>query len=159
MLLFARSMQSLKGSMQPLMTLQVLGLMGMLPAAAQSPGIDILSRKGSLVLSNVPGPQAPLYMCGQRISEMYFWVPQSGSIGIGISILSYAGKVFFGVISGTGHAPFPDAIVASFTPEFEKLLIGVTVGALAGKENMNRRQREKRSRLGKKRPRRKHQSK
>jgi hypothetical protein len=63
------------------------------------------------------------------------------------------------VMSGTGHAPFPDAIVASFTPEFEKLLIGVTVGALAGKENMNRRQREKRSRLGKKRPRRKHQSK
>ena len=71
-------------------------MLGMLPAGVQAPAIEMFSRKGSLVASNVPGPQSPLYLCGQRIVEMYFWVPQSGSIGIGVSILSYAGKVFFG---------------------------------------------------------------
>jgi diacylglycerol O-acyltransferase len=130
------TMRSLKGSMQPPMTLQVLGLMGMLPAAVQSSSVDLLSRKSSLVLSNVPGPQAPLFVCGQRVSEMYFWVPQSGSIGVGVSVLSYAGKVFFGMISGTHPVPDPHAIASRFGGEFEKLLLGVMVGALAAKDQI-----------------------
>ena len=81
----------LKGSQQPPMTLTVLGTAGLLPNAA-GPRHRTVQPQGSLVASNVPGPQAPLYMCGQRIAEMHFWVPQSGSIGVGISILSYAGQ-------------------------------------------------------------------
>ena len=100
------TMRALKGSLQPPMTLMVLGMMGMLPAVVQSPAIELFSRKGTVVASNVPGPQAPLYLCGQRIAEMYFWVPQSGSMGIGVSILSYAGKVFIGMIAD--HALIPD---------------------------------------------------
>ncbi|HQR25329.1 MAG TPA: wax ester/triacylglycerol synthase family O-acyltransferase [Steroidobacteraceae bacterium] len=125
------TMTALKGSMQPPMTLMVLGLMGLLPAALQAPAIDIFSRKGSAVVSNVPGPQAPLQMCGQRISEMYFWVPQSGTIGVGISILSYAGQVFFGMISDRNLVSDPGAVMAQVGPEFEKLLLSVTVGVLA----------------------------
>ena len=73
-------------------------------------------------------------MCGQRISEMYFWVPQSGSMGIGISILSYAGQVFFGIIADESLIDDPQAVVDRFAPEFERLLLAVAVGALAGKE-------------------------
>jgi diacylglycerol O-acyltransferase / wax synthase len=125
------TMRALKGSLQPPMTLMVLGMMGMVPAALQGPAIELFSRKGSVVASNVPGPQAPLYMCGQEISEMYFWVPQSGSMGIGISILSYAGKVFFGMIADRRLVADPQSVVDRFQPEFEKLLLAVTVGALA----------------------------
>ena len=89
--------------MQPPLTLTLLGLLGLLPNAVQAPAIELFSRKGSLVASNVPGPQAPLYLCGQRIEEVHFWVPQSGSIGVGVSILSYAGKVFFGLIAARVH--------------------------------------------------------
>jgi WS/DGAT/MGAT family acyltransferase len=128
------TMAALKGSMQPPMTLMVLGLMGMLPAVVQTPAIEMFSRKGSLVASNVPGPQAPLYMCGQRISEMYFWVPQSGTMGIGISILSYAGQVFFGIIADSNLVDDPQSVVNRFAPEFERLLLAVTVGAIAVKE-------------------------
>jgi WS/DGAT/MGAT family acyltransferase len=127
------TMVSLKGSLQPPMSLMVLGLMGLLPAAVQAPAIELFSRKGSLVASNVPGPQAPLYMCGQRISEMYFWVPQSGTMGIGISILSYAGQVFFGIIADDRLIDDPQAVVDRIGPEFERLLLAVTVGALATK--------------------------
>ena len=103
------TMRALKGSLQPPMTLMVLGMMGMLPAVLQSPAIEMFSRKGTVVASNVPGPQAPLYLCGQRIAEMYFWVPQSGSMGIGVSILSYAGKVFLGMITDRDTHPGPAA--------------------------------------------------
>jgi WS/DGAT/MGAT family acyltransferase len=128
------TMRALKGSLQPPMTLMVLGILGLVPAALQAPAIEMFSRKGSLVASNVPGPQSPLYMCGQKISEMYFWVPQSGSMGIGISILSYAGKVFFGMIADRGLVPDPQSVVDRFQPEFERLLLAVTVGALALRE-------------------------
>ena len=115
------TMTALKGSMQPPMTLMVLGVLGMLPATLQAPAVELLSRKGSAVVSNVPGPQAPLLMCGQRISEMYFWVPQSGSIGVGISILSYAGRVHFGMISDDALVSEPAEVIARIRPNFEAL--------------------------------------
>jgi len=138
------TMVSLKGSMQPPMTLIVLGLMGLLPAALQALAIEMFSRKGSAVVSNVPGPQAPLTMCGQRVSEMYFWVPQSGSIGVGISILTYAGKVYFGMIADRNLVKDPGKVVARFAPEFEKLLLAVTVGALATREKAHTERRTRR---------------
>lgn len=133
-----QTMRSLKESLQPEMTLQVLGLLGLLPAGLQTLAVETLSRKSSVVASNVPGAQTPIYMCGQRISEMYFWVPQSGSIGVGISILSYAGQVCFGVISDAGLISEPHSLVDRFEPEFEKLLLGVTMGALASRDQATR---------------------
>ena len=51
-----------------------------------------------------------------------FWVPQNGQIGLGISILSYNQKVFFGLISDRRLVTDPGDIIARFKPEFEKLL-------------------------------------
>ena len=124
------TMRELKGSQQPTLTLTVLGLLGMMPNVVQGPAIELFSRKGSLVASNMPGPQAPLYLCGQRISEMHFWVPQSGSIGVGVSILSYAGKVFFGLIADRACIDDPSRVVDRLAPEFERLLLAATVGML-----------------------------
>lgn len=51
-----------------------------------------------------------------------FWVPQSGSIGIGLSILSYDGSVRFGVIADRQCLAEPQALVDRFRPELEALL-------------------------------------
>ena len=51
-----------------------------------------------------------------------FWVPQNGNIGLGISILSYNGKVFFGLISDHRLLSDPSAVITRFKKEFEKLL-------------------------------------
>jgi len=128
------SMTRLKGSMQPAMSLLTLGILGFMPAVVQTPAIDLFSRKASAVVSNVPGPQAPLYLCGQRISEMYFWVPQSGTIGTGLSVLTYAGQVYFGVIGDRQVVPDPHGIADRFGPEFERLLLATTMGMLALRE-------------------------
>lgn len=51
-----------------------------------------------------------------------FWVPQSGGVGLGVSILSYAGWVRLGVLVDEGLVPDPEAIVAAFHAEFDALL-------------------------------------
>ena len=52
-----------------------------------------------------------------------FWVPASGDIGVGVSILSYGGGVQFGLITDEALCADPQAIVDRFEPEFEKLLL------------------------------------
>jgi hypothetical protein len=42
---------------------------------------------------------------------------------MGVSILTYAGRVQFGLITDAGLCPDPEAIIANFAPEFEKLLM------------------------------------
>ena len=73
-------------------------------------------------MTNVPGPKEPLHLCGRTVEQMMFWVPQSRDIGMGVSILSYAGGVQFGLITDAKMCPDPEAIIASFAPEFEQLL-------------------------------------
>jgi hypothetical protein len=65
---------------------------------------------------------------------MYFWVPQSGSMGVGVSILSYAGKVFIGMIADRELIADPQQVVDRFGPEFERLLLSATVGVLGLRE-------------------------
>ena len=125
------AMATLKGSLQPRASFVSLGLMGLLPGALQTPLVELFSRKATAVVSNVPGPRAPLTLCGQRVTEMYFWVPQSGSIGIGVSLLSYAEHVHFGVISDRALMPSPAGFVHHFSREFEALVLATAVGALA----------------------------
>ena len=50
-------------------------------------------------MTNVPGPQQALYLAGAHVTRLMFWVPQSGDIGVGVSILSYDGGVQFGLIA------------------------------------------------------------
>jgi hypothetical protein len=51
-----------------------------------------------------------------------FWVPQSGRVGLGVSILSYAGKVFLGVVTDKGLVPDPDVIIDGFYEEYKALM-------------------------------------
>ncbi len=56
-------------------------------------------------MTNVPGPQQPLYLAGAPIDSLMFWVPQSGDIGMGVSIISYDGAVQFGIVTDRGAVP------------------------------------------------------
>jgi len=116
-------MAKLKGSYQAALTLSILGLVGMVPKFVQQQILDLLASKATAVMTNVPGPQGPLYLAGARLRQPLFWVPQSGDIGLGVSILSYDGKVQFGLISDCGLVPDPERIVQRFASEFDKLLM------------------------------------
>ncbi|MDQ3026778.1 MAG: WS/DGAT domain-containing protein, partial [Pseudomonadota bacterium] len=115
-------MLALKGSYQPIIALGLLNAVGYGPKALQQQVTALLGNSASAVMTNVPGPQKPLYFAGKRIVELDFWVPQSGGIGMGVSILSYDGRIQFGVITDAGLVPDPDAIVGRFADEFNKLM-------------------------------------
>jgi diacylglycerol O-acyltransferase / wax synthase len=52
----------------------------------------------NLVVSNVPGPQQPLYLLGRRIKEIYPFVPLSPqNHALSIGMISYDGRVYFGL--------------------------------------------------------------
>jgi hypothetical protein len=117
------NMVSLKGSYQPLLALGLLAAMGAGPKLLQEQLLQALARNASAVMTNVPGPQKRLYFAGAAIERFLFWVPQSGNLGMGVSILSYAGQVQFGVITDAALCPDPQRIIERFAPEFEKLVL------------------------------------
>jgi diacylglycerol O-acyltransferase len=51
----------------------------------------------NLVITNVPGPQVPLYCMGARLLEAYPVVPLTKNLALGIAILSYCGELHFGL--------------------------------------------------------------
>lgn len=118
----AACMKVLRKSRQAVATFGALAAVGMAPPPMQAFALEMFSRKASAVATNVPGPQMPLYLGGRKITDMMFWVPQTGSIGLGISILSYNGQVHFGLIADAKLMPDPDSVIRRFRPEFEKLL-------------------------------------
>ncbi len=117
------NMAALKDSLQPLLTLGLLAAAGVAPKMLQDQLVTVLARNATAVMTNVPGPQQPLYLAGGKIERFLFWVPQSGNIGMGVSILSYNGEVQFGLITDRGLCPDPERVIARFAPEFEKLTL------------------------------------
>ncbi|HTS23344.1 MAG TPA: wax ester/triacylglycerol synthase family O-acyltransferase [Casimicrobiaceae bacterium] len=117
------NMRSLRGSYQPIIALGILAAMGAGPHALQEQLLAMLARNATAVMTNVPGPREPLYLCGARIDRLMFWVPQSGDIGMGVSIMTYAGDVQFGLIADRALCPDPERVIESFAPEFEKLAL------------------------------------
>jgi len=91
--------RKLKKSWQPGIAWGLTSSAGLLPSPLRQSFTDLLCRKASAVVSNVPGTPEPRYLAGCRIVEQMYWVPQAGDIGLGISIVSYAGRVQFGVVS------------------------------------------------------------
>ena len=75
------------------------------------------------VMSNVPGPQQPLHIGDCQLDQCMLWVPQTGDIGVGVSILSYNGGVQFGIVTDDALVQDPDNIIRCFAPEFEKLVL------------------------------------
>ena len=118
-------MNELKGSFQPPLTLGLLAAVGIAPKVVQQQFLDILASKASAVMTNVPGPKQPLYLAGARLEQVMVWVPQSGDIGIGVSILSYNDKVQFGMVTDRHFVPDPETITPLFAAEFERMLIAL----------------------------------
>lgn len=114
-------MKTLKSSLQPVLAFGLMAAAGLLRPEQQRL-LNDFQRKATAVMTNVPGPSAPLQFCGSQVERVMFWVPQSGDVGVGVSLLTYAGQVQFGLLTDAGLCPDPQAIVDAFEPEFQQLL-------------------------------------
>ncbi|HEU4326403.1 MAG TPA: wax ester/triacylglycerol synthase family O-acyltransferase [Roseiflexaceae bacterium] len=113
-----RRMDAIKGSPEALVAFGILNAMGVATDGVQDLIVSIFGSKATGVMTNVPGPRETIYMAGAPIREIMFWVPQSGRLGLGVSILSYAGNVTLGIATDAGLAPDPETIIANFNAEF-----------------------------------------
>jgi hypothetical protein len=118
-----RRMDDLKGGYQGPLAYALLGAIGFAPKPVQQLVLGYLAQKGTAVMTNVPGPSRAIEICGVPLRRTMFWVPQSGDIGVGVSIVSYAGGVQFGLITDTEICAEPQRIIDEFAPEFERLLL------------------------------------
>jgi diacylglycerol O-acyltransferase / wax synthase len=117
-----RRMDGLKDSMQPAVVLAGLEVVSRAPSMALALALGYLSSKATVIVTNVKGPQDRLYLLGAPVEEIMAWIPRYGGIGIGISILSYAGQVRLGVVSDDAIVPDPENIMAGFRDEVDTLL-------------------------------------
>jgi hypothetical protein len=114
-------MLELRRSPQPVLMLGLLEFAGQAPRALEEQLLQVFGSHATAVMTNVPGPRKRLRFAGAEIAELMFWVPQSGDIALGASILSYAGQVQFGLMSDARMVRDPERVVARFPGEIEKL--------------------------------------
>jgi WS/DGAT/MGAT family acyltransferase len=112
-----RHMDVLKSSPEPFLVYQILGVIGTLPGDIAKQATSWFAAKASAVLTNVPGPREQIYFAGMPLKNMVFWVPQSGNIGLGISIFSYNSKVTLGIMVDEQLIHDPQHIIDGFELE------------------------------------------
>jgi hypothetical protein len=95
---------------------------GRTPSGLVKPTVDYLCGRATVVVTNVKGPEQRIYLAGTPVEAFMFWIPRYGGIGIGISIMSYAGEVRVGAISDKGTVSDPETILARFHDEFDAML-------------------------------------
>src|ERR1700729_307993 len=100
LLQISRSMDGIKESGQAVGAQVLTELSGFAPPTimAQAARLQARQRMFNLVVTNVPGPQFPLYVLGRELESIFPMVPLAENTALGIAILSYNGQLNFGLV-------------------------------------------------------------
>jgi diacylglycerol O-acyltransferase / wax synthase len=115
-------MDRIKASFEPAAGWLLVQALGFLPAPLERAMSGFYADKATIVLTNVIGPRNQLYLAGTPLRQMTFWEPQSGGLGIGISIYSYAGQVTVAVGSDRNLIARPDLVTEKVMRAFAELV-------------------------------------
>jgi diacylglycerol O-acyltransferase len=85
--------------------------------------VDLLADRAVGVLTNVPGPQVPIYIAGQKVEGAMGWAPLSGDQAMSFTIFSYDGKVFVGIACDVNLVPDHEQIVDGFADAFHRMSV------------------------------------
>jgi WS/DGAT/MGAT family acyltransferase len=88
---------------------------------AQAARLQTVQRLFNLTVTNVPGPQFPLFLLGRRLCRVYPQVPLAENCALGVAIMSYDGQIDFGLIADYDTIPDLDAIAGALGQELELL--------------------------------------
>jgi WS/DGAT/MGAT family acyltransferase len=89
---------------------------------AQATRLGARQRAFNMVVTNVPGPQFPLYACGRQMLEAFPYVPLAAPVRIGIAIFSYNGNLAFGVTGDWDTASDIDVLCRGIENGMQELL-------------------------------------
>jgi WS/DGAT/MGAT family acyltransferase len=117
-----KRMDKIKKSSEPMVIYAILNAVGLTGPKVESVALQLFGSKATAVMTNVPGPREEIYLAGKAMRSMMFWVPQSARLGLGVSILSYAGQVRLGVATDSGLVPDPQSIIDAFQDEMKAMM-------------------------------------
>ncbi|HVZ34331.1 MAG TPA: wax ester/triacylglycerol synthase domain-containing protein [Polyangiaceae bacterium] len=92
-------MDRLKAQDDAVVAFAVLDAVGIASSELEHIALEVFSRKASLLLSDVPGIEAPMRIAGYPLNDVSVWAPVSGYLGVGITAVSYAERLRLSVYS------------------------------------------------------------
>jgi diacylglycerol O-acyltransferase / wax synthase len=118
------AMDGLKESRQALAASAIASLQGFAPPTihAQASRLNFSGRFFNLLVTNVPGPQFPLYVLGRRLSEIFPIPFLAGERALAIAIISYDGKVGFGLLGDYDALPDLDVVAEGIEASLAQLV-------------------------------------
>ncbi|MGZ4169644.1 MAG: WS/DGAT/MGAT family O-acyltransferase [Solirubrobacteraceae bacterium] len=117
------AMEDLKHSGQAVGAQVLTSLAGFAPPTILSRAARLQARQRyfNLVVTNVPGPQFPLYILGRRLRSLYPVVPLARRQALGIAVMSYDGQLGFGLLGDYDALPDLDAIAKDLEGAIRRL--------------------------------------
>ena len=122
-------MERVKSSPEAAANQVLIRMVGGLPNWLERGILQLFGMKATAVVTNVPGPEAALYLAGAPVARGLAWVPQITGIGIGFCVLSYAGAVTIGITTDSGVVANPGELLAGLEREIAEL--AARAGSLA----------------------------
>ena len=104
-------MDQVKTSREGAFIYTMLQWMGQLPAAVQNAWVDAFAGKATAIVTNVTGPRYRVQLAGTPVAGIAGWVPVTGPLGLGLSIVSYAGQLSVGLASDARLLPDHDRLL------------------------------------------------
>jgi diacylglycerol O-acyltransferase / wax synthase len=119
----ARATSEAKESGEPAGATTVLDLAAAAPSALQRAVSRLVAspRTFNVVVSNIPGPQEPLWMLGCRLREAFPMVPLADRHALSIGFTSVAGGAFFGVYADRDSVSDAERLAADIGRELDEL--------------------------------------
>ncbi len=116
-------MEGLKESHQAIGARLLTELTGFAPPTvmAQAARLQARQRYFNLVVTNVPGPQFPLYVLGRRMRAIYPMVPLAQNLALGIALMSYDGTISFGLNADYDALPDVEQLAADLADALDEL--------------------------------------
>lgn len=114
-------MTRIKNSTEAMMVFGIQRAVARTPDALSIGLTEFVANKTIGLLTNVPGPRAPMYLAGTEVTGILGWVPTAGDQSLGICIFSYNGTVSMGIVSDAGILPDPDRLAELISEEFVAL--------------------------------------
>ncbi len=93
---------------------------------AQASRLQARQRLFNLVVTNVPGPQQPLYLLGRRMQAIYPLVPLAANTALGIAVLSYDGRLNFGLNADYDALADLEALASDLSAAIDEIAQGHT---------------------------------
>ena len=112
-----RHMDALKASGQSVGARALIDMTGLAPPTILHQAGRVAAPRQrfiNLVVTNVPGPQTPLHLEDRELLDIFPMVPLGGNLALGVAILSYHGRINFGLIGDFDAMPDLDELADDF---------------------------------------------